>query len=105
MSMISLAEMPAAVQTRSTDYSFKAIAIFCCAGLLASFCLLAASLTALGIHTPLVVALAILVAIISLLGGLIAIGGLIESLNPARIEAQERWMSEPYRFVDEGSGR
>lgn len=39
MSMISLAEMPAA--TRSTDYSFKAIIIFCCAGLLASFSLMA----------------------------------------------------------------
>jgi hypothetical protein len=73
--------------------------------LFASFCLLAASLTALGIHMPLVVALAILVAIVSVLGGLIAIGGLIESLNPARIEAQERWMSEPCLFVDEGSGR
>lgn len=41
MSMISLAEMPAAVQTRSTDYSFKVIIIFCCAGLLASFSLMA----------------------------------------------------------------
>lgn len=41
MSMISLAEMPAAVQSRSTDYSFKAIIIFCCAGLLASFSLMA----------------------------------------------------------------
>ncbi|MBK3663348.1 hypothetical protein JJE66_19240 [Bradyrhizobium diazoefficiens] len=39
--MISLAEMPAAIQTRSTDYSFKAIVIFCCAGLLASFSLVA----------------------------------------------------------------
>jgi hypothetical protein len=37
MSMISLAEMPAAVQTRSIDTSFKAIIIFCCLGLLASF--------------------------------------------------------------------
>lgn len=41
MSMISLAEMPAAIQTRSTDYSLKAIIIFCCAGLLASFSLMA----------------------------------------------------------------
>ncbi|WP_456673263.1 hypothetical protein [Bradyrhizobium sp. RDM12] len=41
MSMISLAEMPAAIQTRPTDYSFKAIFIFCCAGLLASFSLMA----------------------------------------------------------------
>lgn len=41
MSMISLAEMPAAVQSRSTDYSFKAIIIFCSAGLLASFSLIA----------------------------------------------------------------
>ncbi|MBW7964974.1 hypothetical protein [Bradyrhizobium sp. BR 10261] len=41
MSMISLAEMPAAIQTRSNDYSFKAIAIFCCLGLIASFSLMA----------------------------------------------------------------
>lgn len=41
MSMISLAEMPVAVQTRSTDYSFKAIIIFCGLGLLASFSLMA----------------------------------------------------------------
>ena len=41
MSMISLAEMPAAVQTRSTDYSFKAIFTFCCMGLIASFGLMA----------------------------------------------------------------
>ncbi|WP_426608715.1 hypothetical protein [Bradyrhizobium sp. McL0616] len=41
MSMISLAEMPAAVKTQSSDYSFKAIIIFCCAGLLASFSLMA----------------------------------------------------------------
>lgn len=40
MSMISLAEMPAAVQTRSIDNSFKAIIIVCCAGLLASFSLM-----------------------------------------------------------------
>ncbi|MGY3344758.1 hypothetical protein ACVWZ4_006010 [Bradyrhizobium sp. USDA 4472] len=41
MSMISLAEMPAAVQTRSTDHSFKSIATFCCLGLIASFSLIA----------------------------------------------------------------
>jgi len=41
MSMISLAEMPAATQTRSNDYSFKAIVIFCCLGLIASFSLMA----------------------------------------------------------------
>ena len=41
MSMISLAEMPAAVQTRSIDTSFKAIIIFCGLGLLASFSLMA----------------------------------------------------------------
>jgi hypothetical protein len=73
--------------------------------LLVSFCLLAVSVAALGIHTLLVVVPAILVAIVSLLGCVIAVGGLTESLNPARIEAQERWKSEPYRFVGEGSGR
>ena len=41
MSMISLAEMPAVVQTRSNDYSFKAIVVFCCLGLIASFSLMA----------------------------------------------------------------
>ncbi|MDH6263658.1 hypothetical protein [Bradyrhizobium sp. BR13661] len=41
MSMISLAEIPAAVQTRSIDTSFKAVVIFCCLGLLASFSLMA----------------------------------------------------------------
>ena len=41
MSMISLAEMPAAVQTRSIDNSFKTIIIFCCLGLLASLSLMA----------------------------------------------------------------
>ena len=70
-----------------------------------SFCLLVASLLALGIHASLVTGLAILVAIISLFGCVIAVGGLIESLNPPRVEAQERWQSEPYRFVDEGSSR
>ena len=41
MSMISLAETPAAVQIRSIDTSFKAIVVFCCAGLVASFSLMA----------------------------------------------------------------
>ena len=41
MSMISLAEMPAAVQTPSIDNSFKTIIAFCCLGLLASFSLMA----------------------------------------------------------------
>lgn len=41
MSMISLAEMPATIQIRLTDYSLKATVIFCCAGLLASFSLMA----------------------------------------------------------------
>ena len=41
MSMISLAEMPAAIETRSADYSFKAILMFCCLGLVASFSLMA----------------------------------------------------------------
>ncbi|MDN5003828.1 hypothetical protein ACFQZO_23615 [Bradyrhizobium sp. GCM10027634] len=41
MSMISLAEMPTAVEARSADYSFKTIVVFCCAGLLASLSLMA----------------------------------------------------------------
>ncbi|WP_198024668.1 hypothetical protein [Bradyrhizobium sp. Cp5.3] len=41
MSMISLAAIPAGVETRSGDYSFKAVVLFCCAGLLASFNLMA----------------------------------------------------------------
>jgi hypothetical protein len=41
MSMISLAAMPAAVETHSSDYSFKAIIVFCCMGLFASFTLMA----------------------------------------------------------------
>ncbi|GGI24199.1 hypothetical protein GCM10010987_28190 [Bradyrhizobium guangdongense] len=41
MSTISLAEMPAAVSTKSGDYSFKAIVIFCSMGLLASISLMA----------------------------------------------------------------
>lgn len=41
MSVISLAAMPAGVETHSTDHSFKAIVLFCCAGLLASFSIMA----------------------------------------------------------------
>ena len=41
MSMISLTAIPAAVETQSGDYSFKAIIAFCCMGLLASFSLMA----------------------------------------------------------------
>ncbi|MBC9880353.1 hypothetical protein G8O24_23790 [Bradyrhizobium sp. INPA01-394B] len=41
MSTISLAETPSAVEVRSIDHSFKAIVIFCCAGLVASFGLMA----------------------------------------------------------------
>jgi len=41
MSMISLTAMPAAVETQTSDYSFKAIIIFCCIGLFASFSLMA----------------------------------------------------------------
>ena len=37
MSMISLAAIPAGVETQSSDYSFKAIIVFCCMGLVASF--------------------------------------------------------------------
>jgi hypothetical protein len=37
MSMISLAAMPAAVETRFADTSFKTIVLFCCVGLVASF--------------------------------------------------------------------
>ena len=40
MSMISLADIPAPVDTPSSDYSVKAVIIFCCAGLLASFSLM-----------------------------------------------------------------
>lgn len=36
MSMISLAAMPAAVETRIADSSFKIILLFCCVGLVAS---------------------------------------------------------------------
>lgn len=41
MSMISLAVMPAAVETGFADSSFKTILLFCCAGLVASFGLMA----------------------------------------------------------------
>ncbi|WP_271673228.1 hypothetical protein [Bradyrhizobium sp. CCBAU 51627] len=41
MSVISVADMPADVQTKSGDYSFKAIVIFCSMGLLASVSLMA----------------------------------------------------------------
>ena len=41
MSMISLAALPASIETQSSDSSFKAIVVFCCAGLLASFSLMA----------------------------------------------------------------
>ena len=36
MSMISLAAMPAAVETRLADSSFKTILLFCCVGVVAS---------------------------------------------------------------------
>lgn len=41
MSMISLAAMPAAVETRFADSSFKTILLFCCTGVVASFGLMA----------------------------------------------------------------
>ncbi|SFU77369.1 hypothetical protein SAMN05192541_104445 [Bradyrhizobium arachidis] len=41
MSMISLAAMPAAVETRIADSAFKTVVLFCCMGLVASFCLMA----------------------------------------------------------------
>lgn len=41
MSTISLAAMPAAVETRLADSSFKTILLFCCTGLVASFGLMA----------------------------------------------------------------
>jgi hypothetical protein len=41
MSMISLAAMPAAVETRFADSAFKTIVLFCCVGLVASFGLMA----------------------------------------------------------------
>ena len=41
MSMISLAEGRAGVATRSIDNSFKTILLFCCAGLVVSFGLMA----------------------------------------------------------------
>lgn len=41
MSMISIAAMPAVVETRFADSSFKTILLFCCTGLVASFGLMA----------------------------------------------------------------
>lgn len=41
MSMISLAAMPAAVETRFAQSSFKTIVLFCCVGLVASLGLMA----------------------------------------------------------------
>ncbi|MCS3759674.1 hypothetical protein [Bradyrhizobium centrosematis] len=41
MSMISIAAMPAVVETRIADSSFKTILLFCCPGLVASFGLMA----------------------------------------------------------------
>lgn len=41
MSMISLAAMPAAVETRFADSSIKTILLFCCAGVVASLGLMA----------------------------------------------------------------
>lgn len=41
MSMISLVAMPAAVETRLADSTFKTILLFCCTGLVASFGLMA----------------------------------------------------------------
>jgi hypothetical protein len=41
MSMISLAAMPTATETRLADTSFKTILLFCCVGLVASFGLMA----------------------------------------------------------------
>lgn len=41
MSMISITAIPASVETQSSDYSLKAIIVFCCIGLVASFSLMA----------------------------------------------------------------
>ncbi|MGL9617615.1 hypothetical protein QRQ56_06410 [Bradyrhizobium sp. U531] len=41
MSMISLTAVPAAVETRFADLTFKTILAFCCTGLVASFGLMA----------------------------------------------------------------
>ena len=41
MSMISIAAMPAVVETRFADSSFKTILLFCCMGLVAAFGLMA----------------------------------------------------------------
>jgi hypothetical protein len=67
--------------------------------------ILAICLGAIGIRVALIAMLAIFVGIVSFLGCLVAIGGFIDSLNPIRVEAQERWQSEPYRFVVEGEDR
>ena len=42
MSMISITEMPAAIDTRAADYNFKTILILSCIGLVASFGMMAA---------------------------------------------------------------
>ncbi|MBR0829686.1 hypothetical protein JQ596_29550 [Bradyrhizobium manausense] len=42
MSMISLAAIPAAVESRTIDQSFKTLLLFCCVGLVASFGAMAA---------------------------------------------------------------
>lgn len=67
--------------------------------------ILAVCLGAMGIPVALIAVLAIFVGIIGFLGCLVAIGGFIDSLNPIRVEAQERWQGEPYRFVVEGEDR
>lgn len=59
----------------------------------------------MGIRVALIAVLAIFVGIVSFLGCLVAIGGFIDSLNPIRVEAQERWQSEAYRFMVEGEDR
>ncbi|WP_199581009.1 hypothetical protein [Bradyrhizobium sp. MOS003] len=44
MSMMSIAAMPAVVETRFADSSFKTILLFCCTGLVASFGLMASGI-------------------------------------------------------------
>jgi hypothetical protein len=41
MSMISLSAISAGLEAQASDYSFKTIIAFCCAGLFASFSLMA----------------------------------------------------------------
>jgi hypothetical protein len=41
MSIFSIVSMPASVETRSIDHSFKTILLFCCIGLVVSFSLMA----------------------------------------------------------------